>query len=152
VEGSDLRGATTKSCGCIHKELNKGNGTRLQEGRKKTKIDGVVTCALKQHKKESKTSKYVGVYFDKKKSRWKATIAIKYKGFGLGTFHTEEEAHKARLIAEEFLFKPFLEKMEKKRFLIETIGFTDEEAEEMLREDSHLNKKIEKALGFIKAS
>lgn len=49
----------------------------------------------KHHIKTKKTSQYVGVYFDKQRKKWSATINIKDKQFALGRFKTEIEAYDA---------------------------------------------------------
>lgn len=43
-------------------------------------------------KRVNKSSKYIGVYFDKSRNKWKATIRIE-KNIHLGYFNTEEDAY-----------------------------------------------------------
>lgn len=47
--------------------------------------------------RKGKTSKYVGVHYDKKDKKWKATYSVKQKSFHLGSFNTEQDAFEARL-------------------------------------------------------
>lgn len=43
----------------------------------------------------NKTSQYTGVSWDKDKQKWRAYLRINTKGYSLGTFNLEEEAHQA---------------------------------------------------------
>ena len=47
------------------------------------------------------SSKYIGVYFCKRKNLFKAGIKISGKRFNLGSFNTEEDAYKARVNYEK---------------------------------------------------
>lgn len=49
----------------------------------------------------NKTSKYVGVHWDKKSEKWRASIRIKKKLFHLGCFKNEIDAHHAYINAEK---------------------------------------------------
>ena len=58
----------------------------------------VVNCSQNNRNKKKRpncTSKYRGVYLDKKKNKWKAQIKIDDKNKHLGYFDTEEEASEA---------------------------------------------------------
>jgi hypothetical protein len=46
----------------------------------------------------NKTSSYLGVSFDKARSKWGATLGYKGQAFNLGRFDTEEEAAQARYL------------------------------------------------------
>lgn len=50
------------------------------------------------------TSQYVGVSYKSKRNKWEAAIGINGKNKFLGQFNTEEEAHQARLKAEQKYF------------------------------------------------
>lgn len=52
---------------------------------------------INKRNKTNTTSKYVGVYFNKRDNKWYSQVYENNKLKHLGYFHTEEEAHKARL-------------------------------------------------------
>lgn len=54
-----------------------------------------------------------GVFFDKARNKWKATLIFNGKYVLNKRFNTKQEAIEARLAAEEKYFKPILEKYEK---------------------------------------
>lgn len=150
----NLKTGDTTSCGCYQKMQQSKGQKKMLEKREAKKIENVYIPMLRQRKREGTTSKYKGVYYNSKENRWKAAITLKYKKIFLGTFHTEEEAYKARLIAEKILHRPFLLKeanIKKENFLIDVVGFSKEEAKQFL-EDEWLQGKIEKALEIIEAS
>jgi hypothetical protein len=77
-----------------HKDKNKLNN----------RLDNLEVLTREEHYKvtyTNKTSKYKGVWFDKKRNKWIASIKIKGKNKTLGTFDTEEEAYIVRKEAEE---------------------------------------------------
>lgn len=56
----------------------------------------VITHRENSNKKHIKsTSKYVGVHWDKSKTKWIASIRVNYKSHNLGRFNNEEDASKA---------------------------------------------------------
>ena len=55
----------------------------------------------RKNQKLKTTSKYVGVSFDKSTNKWVSLIQEKGKNYNLGSFFSEEDAHKAYLIALE---------------------------------------------------
>lgn len=144
-----LRKGRTKSCGCYHKETIK---KAIEKST--TTIDGVMVARLRMKKKKGTSSKYKGVYYQKTRNKWCAEISIKNKTICLGSHDTEEEAHQARVIAEKILHRPFILKegnIKKENFLIEVVGFSKEEAEQLLGSEQ-LQNEIKKALEIIKAS
>ncbi len=58
------------------------------------------------------TSGVRGVYYESKFDRWRAQIIFQKKRYYLGTFKKKEDAIKARQVAEDELFAPFLESHE----------------------------------------
>jgi hypothetical protein len=48
-----------------------------------------------QNQHINKTSKYVGLYWDKKANKWTSRIVINGKQKNLGSFDSEEEAYKS---------------------------------------------------------
>lgn len=63
----------------------------------------VSTCYRKPN--ENKTSKYVGVLLRKSRNNWMARIQIDNKQVILGTFKNEEDAHIARVVADQNIDK-----------------------------------------------
>lgn len=67
-----------------NKENNKSDNLQIITNRENCSKD-----------KKNKTSKYIGVSFDKSRNKWFACIRDKNKNHKLGRFNTEEEAKKA---------------------------------------------------------
>jgi NUMOD4 motif/HNH endonuclease len=76
-----------------HKDSNKKNN-RLDNLEYVTQRDNVIHGRLSL-KKKNKTSKYVGVFFDKRVGKYVSQIRIKGKSKKLGYFTSELEAHTA---------------------------------------------------------
>ena len=55
-----------------------------------------ITQNTNQRKRNTNTSGYVGVCWDKRKSKWFAQISVNYKNTKIGSFLTKEEAVQAR--------------------------------------------------------
>lgn len=97
VSRNNLINGHTKSCGHLK------NLSQLY------KIDGVIVCRLKSKIPSNNKSGFKGVSL-KNNGKWQAYITLKKKQYNLGTYIKKEDAIKARLNAEEKLFKPILEK------------------------------------------
>jgi len=54
------------------------------------------------------TSNFIGVYYDKNRNTWDAEIRYQYKKWHLGRWKDKHDAVYARLIAEKYLFKEFM--------------------------------------------
>ena len=54
------------------------------------------------------TSNFIGVYYDKNRNTWDAEIRCQYKKWHLGRWKDKHNAVYARLIAEKYLFKEFM--------------------------------------------
>ena len=94
-----LRNGHTQSCGCI-----KENGLDLHY------VDGTCVEMLKAKTiRKNNTSGVPGVEWLEGKKRWRATIGFKGKRHYLGSYHTFEEAVKARKEAESKLHDQFLQ-------------------------------------------
>lgn len=65
-----------------------GLDNRLENLRPVTKAQN----AYNRRKRAGHTSKYKGVYFDRQRGKWKASIKVDGKTISLGRFLTEEEA------------------------------------------------------------
>lgn len=112
-----IRG-NTKSCGHKRSELvsvmnndknmkKKMATWRRTENVENTKLSGI---SSKRKKAEGKTSKKIGVSFNKASKLWVAQMIFQGKNV-LHSYHkTEQEAIAARLEAEEKYFRPMLEK------------------------------------------
>lgn len=100
-----LRNGEVKSCGC----LKVPTGQRLGETTRKHCVDGsdpyklIGTAPRKNNK-----SGYRGVYYDKEKRKYAATIWFKRKRYRLGRFDTAEEAYEAYLKKKEELHSQYL--------------------------------------------
>ncbi len=91
-----------QSCGCKKKEHDQLLG-KLQ-----TRVDGTSLDIIKSKKVPTdNTTGYKGVYLIK--GKYVAKINFQKKAYYLGSFNSIEEAHEARLDAEEALFQPTLE-------------------------------------------
>lgn len=122
VARNNLIKGNTTSCGHKRNELIKKMNSK-ENMRKKmatlkrtdnvenTKLSGI---SLKRKKAEGKTSKKIGVSFDKVRKLWVAQMIFQKKTV-LHSYHkTEQDAIAARLEAEEKYFKPMLDKYKKK--------------------------------------
>lgn len=99
VVAFSLKNEDTQSCGCMSIEQKK------TIGKEKT-----VPRFLYSKKSKANTSGIKGVYWDKRKSTWKACIGFKGKLHHLGYFDNKQDAINARKEAEEKYFQPILEK------------------------------------------
>jgi hypothetical protein len=78
-----------------HKDLNRQNN----------RLDNLEYCTLRQNcihynKEHPKTSKFIGVSWDKSRNKWRSTIKIKNGWRQLGRFNSEINAYSARLKGE----------------------------------------------------
>lgn len=91
------------SCGCLKKELQEKMPARLHH------IEGTCIEFLdkRKHRNDNKSG-FRGV-FRLKNGRYRADIGFRGKRFYLGSFHSYEEAVRAREEAEEKIYAPFLE-------------------------------------------
>ena len=117
VDIGNLTSGHTKSCGCLNYELISERGKKIhfyaKEFLEKDTIEkGTRLSSIDPNVKVSKnnTSGKTGVFFNKRKKKWMASISLKGKRTHLGCFDKKEDAIKARLKAEEEYFVPILEK------------------------------------------
>ncbi len=90
------------SCGCKKQEHDQALG-RLQ-----TRVDGTSIDIIKIQKLPAdNTTGYKGVYLIK--GKYVAKIVFRKKAYYLGTYDSIEDAHEARLDAEEALYQPIVE-------------------------------------------
>lgn len=102
VPYNNLMYANQRSCGCQKKEHDQLLG-KLQ-----TRVDGTSLDIIKSKKVPTdNTTGYKGVYLIK--GKYVAKIVFRKKAYYLGTYDDIEQAHQARLDAEEALFEPTLE-------------------------------------------
>lgn len=102
VPYNTLMYANQQSCGCKKKEHDQLLG-KLQ-----TRVDGTSLDIIKSKKVPTdNTTGYKGVYFIK--GKYVAKIVFRKKAYYLGTYDNIEDAHEARLDAEEALYLPTME-------------------------------------------
>lgn len=99
-----LQTGKTKSCGCLQSEIYRDN-LKLVDGTSVTLLE-----AGKNRLIASNTSGYTGVYHNKRNGKWIAQITFKGKTHYLGAYVKKQDAVKARQLAEEEIFEPFLRK------------------------------------------
>ena len=109
VQSNNLVSGSTKSCGCLRKEL-----TAKRSAESEHWVNGTNVYFLTQKIRKNNTSGHKGVYWDKKRKKWLAGITFKGKKHNLGGFEDIQDAINARKEAEEIYFKPILEKYEQK--------------------------------------
>lgn len=101
-----LIAGNTKSCGCLNREVARESAMKLMEV---DCVEGTRLSALTSGVPANNTSGVRGVSFEKATNRWYVTIGFKKKVYYIGSYRDFESAKKARMLAEEFLWKPFLE-------------------------------------------
>ncbi len=90
------------SCGCKKREHNKSLGSF------QARVDGTSLDLIKSDKLPTdNTTGYKGVYYIK--GKYVAKIVFRKKAYYLGAFDDIEDAHRARLEAEEALYRPTVE-------------------------------------------
>jgi len=111
---TNLRSGTTKSCGCLQEEIRKENMKKAIHF-----VDGtcVERIASKKNYSNNKTG-CRGVY-RRENNTWRASIGFQGKLYSLGSYHTFEEAVRARQEAEERLYTPFLREYDSRRILVQ---------------------------------
>lgn len=100
VPESSLKNGNTTSCGCKSKATDY---LHFVDG---TFIEAIQTRTVAKNN----TSGVRGVYWDSRKRRWVARIKFQKKMHYLGSYHTLEEAKKARAQAEEALYDTYLQR------------------------------------------
>lgn len=75
----------------------------------KSNLRAVTNRQNLQKQNIKKSSKYVGVYLDKRTNKWKATIRINKKQTYLGCFNSELEAHEEYLKALDSMGEIFVD-------------------------------------------
>ena len=110
THASLIKSGDNASCGCVQSEIKTDTILKVH----KEIMLYTENTAIK--KLESKTvyvsnkSGVPGVFYNKDKNKWQASIGFKGKSIRLGNFSEKEDAIKARLNAEDEIWKPFLEK------------------------------------------
>lgn len=105
IPAAYLKNGRAKSCGCLQSDNGKSTPPDLYDG---TKIGG-----MKRKIGKNNTSGATGVYYDRRRGIYTASIGLRKKNIYLGTFATFEEAKKAREKAEEEYYAPLIEAYEK---------------------------------------
>lgn len=104
---SSLRNGSTRSCGCLRNEM----GTeQLEEAKKKEYKSGTALQLIKPGRKSKRNkSGHIGVFWDKRVSKWGARIGFRRKMIFLGYFERYADAVAAREAAEDKYYRPILE-------------------------------------------
>ena len=106
VKTQHLRNGHTKSCGCLEGTGNPRYALGL------TYVDGTCVEMLRAKTvRKNNTSGVPGVDWRSGKQVWRATICFKGKRYYLGSYHSFEDAVKARKRAEENLHDGFLREL-----------------------------------------
>lgn len=116
VDAQALKRGSAKSCGCLSRD--------------KVQLlyrDGTAPCKLKESEKprSTNTSGITGVWWDKQKELWCGEIVFQNRKIFLGRYRNKYDAEDARLEAEDYYFKSYL----------------DEIADENHRGENHKNNK-----------
>lgn len=105
----NLRNGQVLSCGCLKKELDKGIADRVHSQiRQKYLINDTYISSLTRVVGNNNELGVKGV--TRFKNKFQARITFRKVMYYLGVFNTLQEATVAREIAEDILYKPFLEK------------------------------------------
>lgn len=108
ILGASLRNGRTKSCGCLKLEMNAAD---MPNRRKNDLVEKTSLSKIKSsNKQKNNTSGHKGVSRYSQLDKWVSNISINGKRVYLGLFDDLEEAINARKTAEEFYFKPIIEK------------------------------------------
>ena len=83
------------------------NGNKLDNRIENLRIVTPYQNSLNKLKQNNKSSKYIGVYYDKDNKKWRASIKFKSKTINLGRFDNELEAAKCRDYATKKYFGDF---------------------------------------------
>ena len=107
VRSDMLKDMKTQSCGCLLYE----NGVKqLVEERYARRIEGVDAQQLQQKLSSRNKSGYTGVFFNRHKQAWYATIGLRNEQ-KLIRCSSKDEAIKVRKQSEETYHKPYLDKL-----------------------------------------
>lgn len=101
VIGTKLRQGRATSCGC-------GLTSRQRANESLGTVDGTRLAQLGGKKKKNNKSGVTGVYWDKRRRKWAASIKVKRKSHHLGYFDSLEDAAEARRQGEIDYFDPIL--------------------------------------------
>lgn len=99
VRSNNLKSGNTSTCGSC------GRSEAVQ----RDIVNGTRVCMLNKSVGSNNTSGYTGVFFNKRKNKWCATITFQGKDYWLGYYFDKGDAIKARQMAEEKLYGDFIE-------------------------------------------
>ena len=131
VRADQLKRGNTCSCGCLKKEKDIEKGKNLHQKYEETRVNTVVVSTLRRNPVKDTSSQYKGVYYYPRSGEWRASICLIGKSFYLGSYKTEEAAHKARMEAEHILHEPFILKYLERKDGIDTL---DSQLEERMKQ------------------
>lgn len=130
VASNSLIRGTTKSCGCLQKEIARErlakNGVQADADMFRDAKDKGTETYIRKFVKEgtnlknldhalakNNTSGVKGVYWDKSRNMWMAAIQFRKESIYLGRFKSKQDAINARKEAEKKYFDPIIEKYNK---------------------------------------
>ncbi|NFI95614.1 AP2 domain-containing protein [Clostridium botulinum] len=115
VISENLRNGNTRSCGCLSSEIASRNGEKNKKNLLKDRFkDTRIGCISSNRINKNNTSGVKGVYLDRRRNKWFASIGFKGKTIFLGYADSQEDANKLRKDGEEKYFKPILEEFKNK--------------------------------------
>lgn len=104
--GTALRAGHYKSCGCIRdQKRDAGMKAHIDQDR----VDQTRKSALQAKLHKANKSGHKGVMWLEKRQKWLAYIGFQNKNINLGYFELKSDAIKAREIAEEKYYRPYLD-------------------------------------------
>lgn len=104
VRSDHLLNGSIKSCGCLHRE----NAIKhLVEGRIKRRVFGVDAQQLKQKLSSRNKSGYTGVFYNRYKNSWYATLGIRNKHIAVKCENKDDAIRVRKELVEKY-HKPYL--------------------------------------------
>lgn len=104
VNRANLMNGSTKSCGCLNKEVQNSVKPERFGVIEQTNVNII----LNKNLTKSNTSGIKGVSWHKRKKKWVARIMFKGASYWLGAYSDREDAEIARKAAEEKIYGDFL--------------------------------------------
>lgn len=100
-----LKKGRITSCGCYRTEVINGSRKCFQESER---VGGTFRYMLSTQSYKNNKSGRRGVFYDKKRNKWKVSISVNGQQIYLGYYRSYDEAVRVREEAEEVYWKPVL--------------------------------------------